>query len=221
MENVNGVMPVYDLNCNRGGYGYDGMMGGWVWIFLLFALLGNGGWGNNWGNQGFGWDATATFANGAMTRNEIRDGFNNQDTQNGIRGIQQGLCDGFYAVNTTTLQGFNGIQRDLCQGFNGVNAGLAENRFAMQNCCCTLERNADYNTQRILDKLCNMEANAKDAQIADLREKLAVSNLQVSQQAQNAAIIGALRPFPQPAYITCSPYQSANLGCGFNGCGNC
>lgn len=138
-NNVNGVLPVYDLNCNRGGYGYgyDGMMGSWIWIFLLFALLGNNGWGNN--NQGWGWDATATFANGAMTRNEIRDGFDNQDIQNGIRGVQQGLCDGFYAVNNGMLQGFNGIQRDLCQGFNSVNSGIAENRFALQNCCLTFE----------------------------------------------------------------------------------
>lgn len=213
MENVNGVMPVYDLN--RGhegyGYGYDGMCGGWMWIFFLFILMG---WGNNgWNNNNADWG-------GAMTRNEIRDGFNNQDTQNGIRGIQQGLCDGFYAVNTGMLQGFNGIQRDLCAGFNSVNNGIAENRFAMQQCCCDLNTNNTYNTQRILDKLCLMESNAKDAQIADLREKLAVSNLQVSQQVQNATIIGALRPFPQPAYITCSPYQSVGYGCG-SGCGNC
>lgn len=209
-NNVNGVIPVYDMNRGHDGYGYDGMCGGWMWIFLLFALLGNNGWGNN------GYDMS-----GALTRNEIRDGFNNQDTQNGIRGIQQGLCDGFYAVNTTMLQGFNGIQRDLCQGFNSVNGGIAENRFALQQCCCDITTNNTYNTQRILDKLCNMEANAKDAQIADLREKLAVSNLQVSQQVQNATLINALRPFPQPAYITCSPYQAANYGCGFTGCGNC
>ena len=126
-NNVNGVLPVYDLNCNRGGYGYgcDGMMGSWIWVFLLFALLGNNGWGNN---QGWGWDATATFANGALTRNEIRDGFDNQDIQNGIRGVQQGLCDGFYAVNTGMLQ-----------GFNNVGSALAENRFALQSCCLTFE----------------------------------------------------------------------------------
>ena len=61
-----------------------------------------------------------------------------------------------------------------------------------------------------------MESNAKDAQIADLREKLAVSNLQVSQQVQNATLINALRPFPQPSYLTCSPYQAVNYGYGFS-----
>ena len=63
----------------------------------------------------------------------------------------------------------------------------------------------------------------------DLRDKLAdrdrdlmTANFQLSQQAQSANIIGTLRPFPQPAYITCSPYQAASTvyGCGCaNSCG--
>ena len=66
-------------------------------------------------------------------------------------------------------------------------------------------------------------------QIQDLRDKLAdrdrdlqTANFQLSQQAQSAALIGTLRPYPQPAYITNSPYQSiaANVagacGCTYN-----
>lgn len=67
---------------------------------------------------------------------------------------------------------------------------------------------AASNTQKILDKLCTMEANAKDAEIAQLRQQLATANLAVSQQAQNAAIIQAVRPFPAPAYIVSSPYAA-------------
>ena len=55
----------------------------------------------------------------------------------------------------------------------------------------------------------------------DLRDKLAdrdrdlmSAQFQLSQQAQNATLIGTLRPFPQPAYITCSPYQSVGNTCG-------
>lgn len=44
--------------------------------------------------------------------------------ENGVRGIQQGLCDGFYAMNTGMLNGFSGIQSTLCQGFAGVNQGI-------------------------------------------------------------------------------------------------
>ena len=78
--------------------------------------------------------------------------------ESGIRGIQQGLCDGFYAQNSTMLQGFNGlntaisggvnsIQNTLCQGFNGVNTSLlqgfngiqaqmANDALVAQQCCC-------------------------------------------------------------------------------------
>lgn len=53
--------------------------------------------------------------------------------------------------------------------------------------------------------------------LADRDRDLQTANFQLSQQAQSANIIGTLRPFPQPAYITYSPYQSAQV-CGYNGC---
>lgn len=107
----------------------DGMFGGdgW-WIIILFILFTNGGaWGNGFGNRG--------IAQGTTTREEISYGFDMNGLENGIRGIQQGLCDGFYAQNTTALQGFNGVtnqiataaadvQHALCQGFNGLNTSL-------------------------------------------------------------------------------------------------
>lgn len=226
IENGAGIVPVMDINNNQHGYG-DGYGGGmWMWIIVLFALLGGNGFGG-WGNRG-GMD-------GALTRNELAAGFDAQDIKNGIRGIQNGLCDGFYAQNTTMLQGFNGLGRDVLENRFALGAAIAENRFTTQHGFCETNRNIDAvryeaaqntcaittnataNTQKILDKLCVMESNAKDAQIADLREKLAVANLQVSQQVQNATLINTLRPFPQPSYITCSPYESAhtyNNGCG-------
>ena len=108
------------------GRGNGGMFGddGW-WIIVLFLIFANGGWGNGFGGNG----------NGTTTREEISYGFDMNGLENGIRGIQQGLCDGFYAQNTTALQGFNGlsaqiadaaagVQQTLCQGFNGINTGL-------------------------------------------------------------------------------------------------
>lgn len=99
---------------------------GW-WIIVLFLIFANGGWGNGFGNNG--------GYNGTTTREEISYGFDMNGIENGIRGIQQGLCDGFYAQNTTSLQGFNGlsaqiadaaaeVQQTLCQGFNGVNTSM-------------------------------------------------------------------------------------------------
>lgn len=56
--------------------------------------------------------------------------FNNLDAS--VRAIQSGLCDGFYAQNTTMLNGFNGVQRDMCTGFANVNAAINQARFDSQ-----------------------------------------------------------------------------------------
>ena len=110
------------------GRGNGGMFGddGW-WIIVLFLIFANGGWGNGFGGNG--------RTGATTTREEISYGFDMNGLENGIRGIQQGLCDGFYAQNATALQGFNGlsaqiadaaagVQQTLCQGFNGVNTSL-------------------------------------------------------------------------------------------------
>lgn len=104
-----------------------GMFGGSnSWIFFLFFLLawGNGGFGGGNGNL-----------QGSLTRAEMYDGFNSQDIKEGIRGLSNGLCDGFYALNTSVLNGFNGVDRSLCQGFAGVNSAIRDLGYQAQSCC--------------------------------------------------------------------------------------
>lgn len=194
----------------------DGMGNAWnnPFIYLVWlALLG--GNGSLFGNR----DSNAL--QGALTRSDMFEGFNNQDVNSQLRGITNGLCDGFYAVN-------NGLK----DGFYGIQSALAENRFAQQNCCCEikdgikdLSAEGYRNTCEITTAI-HAEGEATRALInsntmQELRDKLAERDrdlqtvqFQLSQQAQNATLIGTLRPFPQPAYITCSPYQSVNGTCG-------
>lgn len=99
---------------NGGAFGDD-----WAWIIILLLCgWGNGGWGFG-GNGGQG-----------TVREEISYGFDMNGLENGVRGIQQGLCDGFYAVNTSMLNGFNGVQSTLCQGFAGVNDAITQSTIA-------------------------------------------------------------------------------------------
>lgn len=198
----NGIVPVMDVNHSYGN-----------------------GFGRGYGNGP------------GLTQVEMQQGFDTQSVLRKLDGIQNGLCDGFYSQNNTMLNGFNGVQRDLCQGFASVNAGIAENRYAAQQCCCETNRNIDAvraenykNTCEITNAI-HAEGEATRALInhntmQDLRDKLAdrdrdlmTANFQLSQQAQSANLVHALRPFPQPAYITCSPYQAASTvyGCN-NGC---
>ena len=107
---------------DEGAFGGNGM-----WVFFLFFLLA-------WGHGGFGGFGNAA-GQGALTRAEMYDGFNAQDIKDGIRGVQNGLCDGFYSLNTTLLQGFNGVDNGLCQGFHSVNSAIANLGYQTQNCC--------------------------------------------------------------------------------------
>ena len=163
-----------------------------------------------------------------------------QDIKEGIRGVQNGLCDGFYAQNSTMLNGFNGVQRDIMQTGYQLGSQLSENRFAQQQCCCETNRNIDAVRYENARNTCDIVNAVKEDgektravlianQIQDLRDKLAdrdrdlqTANFQLSQQAQNANLIGALRPYPQPAYITNRTYQSladnvaGACGCEYN-----
>ena len=77
-------------NGNRGGDGFFGDGNGW-WIILLFLFCG-------WGNGG-GWGGGGNVG----TSREISYGFDMNNLENGIRGLEHGICDGFYEMNNALL----------------------------------------------------------------------------------------------------------------------
>lgn len=93
---------------NRNGNGWGDGCGAWWIIVILFALWGGfGNWdGNGFGNRGNG-SATRSALASAATQADIQRGFDNQSVINKLNGLENGLCDGFYAMNTSLLNGFN------------------------------------------------------------------------------------------------------------------
>ena len=202
------------LALTRNNNNEDGMWNNPFIYLVWLAVLGNGGL---FGNRGVG-DAAVQ---GAITRSDLFEGFNTQDINSQLRGITNGLCDGFYAIN-------NGLK----DGFYGIKGALTENRFAAQNCCYETNRNIDavryegsQNTCAIT-KAIHEEGEATRALInsnvmQELRDKLEardrdvlVRDFQLSQLTQSASLVNELRPCAKPAYITCSPYTTHNFGCG-------
>ena len=116
--------------------GFGGNNGWWI-LIILFALFG---WGNNgWGNNNSGQRCATTT--------DLQSGFDTQSILNKLNGINNGLCDGFYAMNTGLLNGFNAAQAattqadfDLQQAINQVNVGAMQNLNALStqlaSCCC-------------------------------------------------------------------------------------
>src|SRR5699024_7993916 len=143
------VMPVTPAYGCGTGYG-NGMWGGgwdsWILLFLIFGMFGRGGWG--------GWDGNNSSCCAPATCADLQRGFDNQSIMNKLNGLENGLCDGFYAQNTNILNGFHGVDNAVCQlgyntqqGFNAAEMSRAQQQaammqqlsamqFANQQCCC-------------------------------------------------------------------------------------
>lgn len=233
------VMPVAPFYGNGNGNGFGG---DWAWIILLLLL----GWGNNGFNNGGGYGGSGLYP-WMNQSNQISDGFRDQMLNTSVNSIQNGITTGF-----------GDVQNALCGGFAGVNAAITnaqmanmQNAFAMQSqfsdCCCenrlatcqtqniiqtegsATRANATANTQAVLDKLCQLELDAKNDKIADLERQLTMANLAASQTAQTSRILADnaaqtlaleqyLNPVPIPAYTVQNPNCcTANTGCGCGG----
>lgn len=189
-------------NSGFGGFGNDGA---WWILILLLAGWGNGGFGGGFG----GGNGNLAFDLGRLaTTNDVASGFNNSavlsslnDLKLGQAGLQQTLCQGFNGVNTSILTSTNDLSRQLAdcccttqRAIDAVNYNLAKNT-------CDIVNAQNQNTQRIID----MYTGDK---IASLQADKAALTAQLSQNAQTRTLIDTLRPVAQPAYITCSPYES-------------
>lgn len=179
---------------------------------------------------------------------------------NGFAGVNAGIANGFaqaeiadnarqianmnqaFANQTAMMQGFNNIQSQFadcccenrlaaCQTQNIIQNEGNMTRFSDANNTRDIIENQTRGTQTIIDKLCQLELDAKNDKINDLERQLTMANLQASQTAQNAFIaqgfsneVDALYnrlnscPVPTtPVYGRTPIFTCNNGGCG---CGN-
>ena len=186
------------MNGNEGNAMWNNPFIYLVWL----AVLGRGGL---FGGAG---DAATQ---GAITRSDLFEGFNNQDVNGQLRGITSGICDGFYATNNTLKDGFYGLQTCCCE----TNRNIDSVRYDMGKGFCDVATaiHAEGEATRAL-----INANTVQAlrdKLEDRDRELMTANFQLSQQAQNAYLLGEIRPVARPAYITCSPYTTTGY-CGCN-----
>ena len=182
------VMPVTPAYGCGTGYGNNGMWGGgwdsWILLFLIFGMFGRGGWGGNESSC----CAPASCA-------DLQRGFDNQSVMNKLNGLENGLCDGFYAQNTNILNGFHGVDNAVCQlgyqtqqGFSAMGAQLAD-------CCCTTQRaidNAMFQTAQgingignKIDSCCCETQRQIERGFCDTNYNLATNTTSIIQNAHN------------------------------------
>lgn len=129
-----------DGNSNRGGmFGGDG----W-WAIIIFALIFGWGRGGYGAGNGAG-DGGSTGTGAAMAGYVLTSDFANLERK--LDGVNNGICDGFYAMNTGMLNGFAGVTQAVTGGFSAAElarcnqqAALMQQLNAMQmqsqECCC-------------------------------------------------------------------------------------
>ena len=223
---------------NNAGSGFGFGNDAWV-LIILFALIF--GWGNNGfngnSNNGGAMDNYVLASDFATLQRQIDSGVSSLERKGDA--INSGLCDGFYAMNTGMLNGFAGVNSAITtSGYETRNAiqGLSSQ---LAQCCCDIRtglgdikyanainardiiesNNANY--RALHDEIVANRIEDKNAQIVAQQNEINALRLKASQEAQNNYLVNTLRPVAQPAYLTCSPYQSI-FGCGTcnNTCGN-
>ena len=213
-------------NGNNDGFGDNGSW--WVIIFLIFAFMGWGRNGNGFGGNSGAADNYVLASDFATIQRQLSDGFGDLTAQS--RYIQNGLCDGFYAMNTSLLNGFAGTNNAIMtNGYETRNAiqGVSSQ---LANCCCSLEKgqmetnylNAqntcalqntmNMNTRDIVDTVnANYRAlhdeivanriEDKNAQITAQQNEINALRLAASQERQNNYLLSELKPCAKPSYV--------------------
>lgn len=238
MSLSNGELSAADVAAvvGNGNNGFGNFGDGSFWIIVLFLFAMMGGWNGNGfgGNNGGGYGA-------------VQQGFDQASIMGQLGQINSNLTSGFAGVEASA----NARQiADMQQAF-ALQTQFAncccENRLATANLAADIAREAcadrqavsdalasTLNTmnagiQSIKDQMCQDKIDAKNEQIANLRQQMNMMQLAASQNAQTQALIANndlqtaaleqyLAPVPRPAYVV----QNPNC-CGqnfYNGC-NC
>lgn len=177
-------------------------------------------------------------------RQEVAQGFYNSEISANNR--QMANMQTAFGLQNAVNQGFNSLGSQLadcccenrlatCQTQNIIQRESSETRFADLNNTRDIIQSQSNGTQAILDKLCQLELDAKNDKISDLERQLTMANLAASQTAQTARLersnsdvidglyarlrdcpVGTMPVYGNQPIFTC-PQNNNSCGCGCNG----
>mgnify|MGYP006908813372 CR=1 FL=1 len=122
--------------------------GGWIFAFLIIAVI------FGWGGNGFG--GNAGYA-GYATMADVNAAINNQSTQQALGAISLSSANNNYETAqlisnqnmqmmnqqnsnlVNAIQGFNQISSSVQGGFSNLSAQIADLGYKMESCCCGIK----------------------------------------------------------------------------------
>jgi hypothetical protein len=198
-SNVPSLSDIAAVTGNRNDSNFGDGNGWWI-LIILFAIFG--GWGNGWNGNNV--DRTATSA-------DIQRGFDTQSVISKLDGLSNGLCDGFYAMNTSMLNSVNTLQNSIqqqtisdMQNTNTITSQMADIRYNLATDTCAITtainqasqnimQNCNNNYRALHDEIVAIQMASKDEKIAEQASIINALNLSASQQAQNAYLVEQLK----------------------------
>lgn len=183
-----GITPVMNVGNNDGMFGGSGFMG----IFGLLILVGllNGGFGFGGGQQQY------------ATRDQVQNGFDNQNQQmmaTGILGaVNNGTAQAVAATNQTfhdSLAAMQNLYNETARDIAALAVGQANLQASQNSCCCETKQlimQNDYNSamrdaatnanftaqiQGVKDMIYQNKIEALQAQVGALQLQAATSNV--------------------------------------------
>ncbi len=177
-----GNSPVIMTGNDGAGFGGNGF----VWAFLIFALLGFGGFGN-FGGRGMPQSNT----DGLATKDDLSSQFNfaalerqnNEivaEVRNGSNEVISAMKDASYNnlsetrdVQATAAAGFANMQNSFCEiqrGIDGINYNNAINT-------ASINANTTAQTQKVLDAINQNKVDAMQNRINQLELQTAMSGV--------------------------------------------
>ena len=123
--------------------------GGWIFAFLIIAVIFGGG--------GFGFGGNNAAMAGYATMADVNAAINNQSTQQALGAISLSSANNNYETAqlisnqnmqmmnqqnsnlVNAIQGFNQISSSVQGGFSNLSAQIADLGYKMESCCCGIK----------------------------------------------------------------------------------
>jgi len=144
--------------------------GGWIFAFLIIAVIFGGGFGLGGNNAALAGYATMADVNAAINNQTVQSQLtsgllssanNNYETAQLISNQNMAMMNQANSAYINAIQGFNQITNTVQGGFANVSAQIADLGYKMESCCCSIK------TMMLENRLADVQAKLTSSENAN------------------------------------------------------